>query len=278
MTKRNEILVLGGTGKTGRRVVERLERLGVPTRIGSRSGEPPFDWDERDTWAAALDGIGSAYVTYQPDLAFPGAAQKVEAFAALAVESGVRRLVLLSGRNETGAGRGEQAVSESGAEWTIVRSSFMNQNFSEGFWLESMLDGVLPVPAGDVAEPFIDADDIADIAVAALTGDAHVGQLYEVTGPRLLTFADAVGEIARATGRDIAYVPITLEEFAAAVAAGLPAEYATFLTELFGEVLDGRNAYLSDGVQRALGREPGDFADFARATAEAGLWTPARAA
>jgi uncharacterized protein YbjT (DUF2867 family) len=278
MTNRNEILVLGGTGKTGRRVVERLERLGVPTRIGSRSGEPPFDWDERDTWAAALDGIGSAYVTYQPDLAFPGAAQKVEAFAALAVESGVRRLVLLSGRNETGAGRGEQAVSESGAEWTIVRSSFMNQNFSEGFWLESMLDGVLPVPAGDVAEPFIDADDIADIAVAALTGDAHVGQLYEVTGPRLLTFADAVGEIARATGRDIAYVPITLEEFAAAVAAGLPAEYATFLTELFGEVLDGRNAYLSDGVQRALGREPGDFADFARATAEAGLWTPARAA
>ena len=279
MTIQKDILVLGGTGKTGRRVVERLERHGVPTRIGSRSGNPPFDWDDRDTWAAALRGVGSAYVTYQPDLAFPGAGERVEGFVAQAVESGVRRLVLLSGRNEDGALRGEKAVRESGADWTLVRSSFMNQNFSEGFWLELVLAGALAAPAGDVAEPFIDAGDIADIVVAALTGNEHVGELYEVTGPRLLTFTDAVEEIARASGRDVVYVPISLDEFAAgAEEAGLPPDYVMGLTDLFAEVLDGRNAYLESGVQRALGREPTDFADFARESAASGAWTPAVAA
>jgi uncharacterized protein YbjT (DUF2867 family) len=279
MTDGKGILVLGGTGKTGRRVVARLEQARVPTRIGSRSGEPPFDWDDLDTWAASLHGVRSAYVTYQPDLAFPGAGERVEAFAALAVESGVRRLVLLSGRNEEGAIRGEKAIRESCAEWTLVRSSFMNQNFSEGFWLELVLAGALAAPAGNVAEPFVDADDIADIVVAALTGDEHVGKLYEVTGPRLLTFVDSAEEIARATGRDVVYVPISLEEFAAgAEEAGLPPDHVRFLADLFHEVLDGRNAYLEDGVQRALGREPKDFADFARETAAAGIWTPALAA
>jgi len=271
--KRTTILVLGGTGKTGRRVAERLTARGLPVRIGSRSGEPPFDWEDQATWAPVLRNVESVYVTYQPDLAFPGAAERVRAFAGVAVESGIRRLVLLSGRNEEGALLGEQAVRDSGAEWTLVRSSFMNQNFSEGSWLEPLLSGELAVPAGDVAEPFIDAGDIADVAVAALTEDGHAGQLYEVTGPRLLTFAEAVGEIARATGREIRYVPVSPEQFASAlIEHGLPADYATELTKLFTEVLDGRSAYLADGIQRALGREPRDFKDYTRDTAATGIW------
>ena len=257
-------MVLGGTGKTGRRVVERLEARGLPVRVGSRSGEPPFDWEDRATWAPALQGVGSVYVSYYPDLAVPGAVETVGSFAELAVKSGVPRLVLLAGRGEPEAERAEQAVRDSGAELTILRSTWFAQNFSEDYWLEYVLSGEVALPAGDTPEPFVDADDIADVAVAALTEDGHVGQLYELTGPRLLTFAEAVEEIAQAAGREIRYVPISIEEYAAAAAEqGVPGEVIDLLTYLFSEVLDGRNAHLTDGVQRALGREPRDFADYA---------------
>jgi uncharacterized protein YbjT (DUF2867 family) len=270
-----ETLVLGGTGKTGRRVVERLATRGIPTRVGSRSGRPPFDWEDRSTWAPALEGVGSAYVSYYPDLAVPGASETVGSFAELAVQSGVRRLVLVAGRGEPEAEQAEEAVRESGADLTIVRSTWFAQNFSEDSWREGILDGELALPAGDVSEPFVDADDIADVAVAALTDDRHIGEIYTLTGPRLLTFAEAVEEIARATGREIGYVRISIGEFAAAAAAqDVPPEFVELLTYLFSEVLDGRNAHLADGVQRALGREPRDFRDYARDAAATGVWTP----
>jgi len=267
-------LVVGGTGKTGRRVADRLRAQGRAVRIGSRAADPSFDWDRPDTWEAALRGVDAAYVNYAPDLAFPGAADRVAAFTRRAVDAGVRRLILLSGRNEDGARRAERAVERAGVDWTIVRSSVFNQNFSEGFLLEPVLAGELAFPAGNVAEPFVDVDDIADIAVAAFTDDRHVGQVYEVTGPRLLTFADAAAEIGAAAGRDLRYVPINSEDFAAAlIHEGLPPEFVTDLTDLFRAILDGRNASLADGVQRALGREPRDFRDYAREAAASGIWT-----
>ncbi len=274
-TNTHDTLVLGGTGKIGRRVAERLLARGVPTRVGSRSGRPPFDWENRSTWSPVLEGMRSAYVSYSPDLAVPGAAETVGSFAELAVQSGVRRLVLLAGRGEPETEQGEDAVRESGADLTIVRSTWFAQNFSEDFWRDLVVSGEVALPAGDVPEPFVDADDIADVVVAALTDDRHIGEVYELTGPRLLTFADAVDEIARATRREIRYVPISIEEFAAAAAAeGLPGEIVDLLTYVFGEVLDGRNAHLADGVQRALGREPRDFSDYARDAAASGLWDP----
>lgn len=274
------ILVLGATGKTGRRVARRLEALGRPVRVGAPSGTPPFDWTDEATWPAALDGVGSVYVTYYPDLAVPGAAEAVGTFAALAVARGVRRLVLLSGRGEEGARRGEQALQQSGADWTIVRSAFMAQNFNESFFLEPVRAGEVAFPAAeDLAEPFIDADDMADVAVAALTTDGHVGQVYEVTGPRLVGWAQTVAEIAAAAGRPIRYLPVSLEEYASLLIANqVPADYVKMLTDVFTEVLDGRNAYLSDGVRRALGREPRDFADYARAAAATGVWSDPAAA
>ncbi|MGN8019489.1 NAD(P)H-binding protein [Phyllobacterium sp. 22229] len=268
------ILIVGGTGKTGRRVAQRLTAQNVPVRIGSRSGNPAFDWEDRNTWLPALDGVKAAYITYYPDIAIPGATQTVEAFARLAVDNGVKRLVLLSGRGEHEAQRAETAFQQSGADWTIVRASWFAQNFSENVMLASILAGELALPVGDVGEPFIDANDIADVVAAALTDDRHIGELYEVTGPRLLTFADATAEIASAVKRDIRYVTITPEQFAQGLAQEqLPPEIVGLLNELFTQVLDGRNEYLADGVQRALGRAPRDFSHYVQETAATGIWS-----
>jgi uncharacterized protein YbjT (DUF2867 family) len=271
-------LVLGGTGKTGRRVVKRLEGRGVPVRVGSRSGKPPFDWEMPDTWAPALHDVESVYVSYYPDLAVPGSVEAVRSFAELALEGGVRRLVLLSGRGEPEAERAELALREvvdarAGAEWTILRSTWFMQNFSEDYMLEHVLSGEIRLPAGDVPTPFLDADDIAEVAVAALIDEGHTGQLYELTGPRSLTFAEAAAEISKATGREIRYVPVSLKEHAAEAAEhGVPVEVVELLTYLFAEVVDGRNASTTDGVRRALGREGRDFGDYAREAAATGVW------
>ncbi|MEO1003171.1 MAG: NAD(P)H-binding protein [Cyanobacteria bacterium J06638_7] len=265
-------LVIGASGKTGRRVTDRLIAQGRRVRPVSRSTQPRFDWQDDSTWAPALAGVAAAYITYFPDLALPGAAETVDAFARLAVERGVRRLVLLSGRGEAGAQRAERYLQNSGADWTIVRCAFFNQNFDENF-ADSVRHGVLGMPAGDTAEPFVDADDIADVVVAALTDDRHIGELYELTGPRLLTIAEAANELSAAIGREVRYVPLSAEEFGAELGAhGMPAADATHLAGLLSEVLDGRSSRTADGVLRALGRPARDFADYAKDTAASGAW------
>ncbi|MEM7248171.1 MAG: NAD(P)H-binding protein [Acidobacteriota bacterium] len=275
MTTAQPTLVIASTGKTGRRVADLLETRGVLVRRASRSGSTPFDWDDRSTWRPALEGARAAYVVYSPDLAVPAAPEAITAFTTLAEELGVQRLVLLSGRGEEEAQRCERIVQESTLEWTIVRASWFAQNFDEGAFHELVLAGQVALPAGEVREPFIDIDDIADIAVAALTEDGHVGEVYEVTGPRLMTFAEAVAEIARATGRDLDFVTIPSEAFRSGLTqAGLPSEQVDLLDYLFTTVLDGRNAHVTDGVQRALGRPARDFRDYARAVAASGAWSP----
>ena len=274
MTTDKTILVLGGTGKTGRRVADCLQARGEAVRVGSRTAQPAFDWERPATWTPALEGVRAVYVSYYPDLAVPGAREATAAFTEHALAQGVRRLVLLSGRGEAEAQLAEEALQASGADWTIVRCSWFNQNFSESFFLDPVLAGEVALPAGGVPEPFVDADDVADVAVAALTDDRHVGELYELTGPRMLTFADAVGEIGRAAGREVTYETIPMDAFADGLAGqGVPDDIVDFMQYLFGEVLDGRNAYVTDGVQRAIGREPRDFADFAREAAAAGVFS-----
>ena len=232
-------LVLGGTGKTGSRVADRLASRGVQTRIASRSADPSFDWNDQSTWDAALDGVTAAYITYAPDLAIPGATDTIREFVNKAVEEGVRRLVLLSGRGEEEAQLCERVVQDAGVEWTVVRASWFNQNFSEGEFVGMVLSGAITLPAADVPEPFVDVDDIADVAVAALTEDGHNGEIYEVTGPRMLTFTDVAKEISRATGREIQYIQIPKEGFAAGIAeSGAPDEIAWLLNYLFDTVLD----------------------------------------
>lgn len=265
-------LIIGGTGKTGRRIAQRLTGLGMPVRIASRTGAPPFEWTDRRTWPAVVTGASAMYLAYHPDLAVPGAAEDIAALTKLAVASGVRRIVLLSGRGEEQVLPSERAVRESGAAFTILRAAWFAQNFSEGALHEPVLSGEVAFPAGSVAEPFVDADDIADVAVAALTDPVHTGATYELTGPRLVTFAEAAAEISRATEREVRYVPVSSADYAKVLATVMPAEQAAFVTELFAGLLDGHNAHLADGVKRVLGREPRDFRDFARAAARAGAW------
>jgi uncharacterized protein YbjT (DUF2867 family) len=265
--------ITSATGKTGRRITQLLEARGMPVRAGSRSGMPPFDWEHRATWAPALEGARGAYIAFHPDLAVPGAAETVAAFAGQAVGAGVERIVLLSGRGEAEAQRAERAVRAVAPGATIVRASWFSQNFSEDFLVEDVLAGTVALPVDGVREPFVDADDIAEVAIAALTEERHAGELYEVTGPRLLTFHDAVAEIAQATGRALRFVAVRPEEYRAALdAQGLPEEVAGLVMYLFREVLDGRNEQLTDGVRKALGRDPRDFGDYVRITAATGVW------
>ncbi len=273
--QKRPILVIGATGKTGSRIARLLSEAGHDVRRGSRRSATPFDWEDPATWPEALDGAGAAYVSYFPDLAFPGAVEKVAALCEVAWSAGVGRLVLLSGRGERHARLGEAAVRRSGLDFTLVRAAWFAQNFSEGYLRDQVLGGVIAMPGGDVREPIVDVDDIAEVAAAALTEPGHEGRLYEVTGPRLLSFAEMAGELAAATGRPIRHVPISFEEFHdGLVQVGGPF-VADVFTVIARETLDGRNAALAGGVAAALGRPPRDFARFARAAAAAGAWSDA---
>lgn len=269
------ILVVGATGKTGARVAAKLEAKGLPVRRGSRRSETPFDWEDPATWAPILSGVSKAYVTYFPDLAFPGAVEKLESFTKVAAASGLKHIVLLSGRGEHFASMGEEVVRNSGLGFTIVRAAWFAQNFSEGYLRDPILGGALPMPGGDIAEPIIDIDDIADVVVAALTEEGHLGQRYEVTGPRLMTFAEMAEVLSTTLGRSIRHIPISFEDFHANVAASGGDFVADVFTSIARETLDGRNAHTTDGVERALGRKARDFAEFAQTAMSNGAWNAA---
>ncbi|WP_017596142.1 NAD(P)H-binding protein [Nocardiopsis potens] len=267
------VLVIGGGGKVGRRVVARLREQGVEARAASRSGEVRFDWNDPGTWKPALEGVDRVFITPLDVVPSP-----TPAFTAEAVAAGVERLVLLSARGTGVPGyfgdgpsgevhlAGEEAVRASGVQWTVLRPGWFMQNFSEGEFLAGVRAGELALPAGeDGASAFVDAEDIAAVAAAALTGEGHAGQEYELTGPRPLGIAEALEEIAAASGRAARYLPIGVEEFAGGlVAQGVSREEAELWAAALTPIRTRAEAPVADGVRRALGREPRDFAEFAR--------------
>jgi uncharacterized protein YbjT (DUF2867 family) len=270
----DHVLVLGGTGKSGRRIVERLAASHVKVRVGSRSAAVPFDWEEPATWGPALDSVDAVYVSFQPDLAVPGALETVTAFFRQVEASGVRKLVLLSGRGEVEAEDAERALQACGIDWTILRASWFNQNFSENFFLEPLQAGEVVVPTGLAAEPFVDVEDIADVAFAALTGPGHSSHLYELTGPSAVTFGEAVRQIAAATRREIAFIEVPPLAYREALdAMGMPRGDVDLVMYLFTTVLDGRNTVTANGVERALGRPARAFSAYVRETAATGVWS-----
>ncbi len=268
------ILIIGKNGKTGARVNQRLQALGYTPRAVSRSTTPSFDWENSATWLAAIQGTRTAYVTYQPDLAIPNAETTIKNFVKLARENGLEHIVLLSGRGEEGAQRAEKILQESGISWTILRCSWFCQNFSESFMLEGVLTGELVLPEADTLEPFVDADDIADVAVAALTEPGHQNRLYELTGPRAINFAQCAEEISEALGRPVTYTPVPVNAYIAAMdEQGQPKELQWLIRELFTVVFDGRNSQVKNGVERALGRPATDFKTYVQKTLASGAWS-----
>lgn len=272
--KQEVIAVIGAQGKTGVRVLKKLEDFGFSTRGLSRSTEIPFDWKRRETWGKALEGIHSVYVTYFPDLAVPQAEEDMRAFVKLAKEKALKHVVLLSGRGEEGAQRAEMVVKESGLSWNIVRASWFMQNFSESFMLDGIQSGELVLPEAKAHEPFIDVDDIVEVVVAALTRMDLNNQLLEVTGAEMLTFADCVEVISELTKKDIVYSSIPVDAYlTGAKAQGLPEDLAWLINELFVNVLDGRNEWTTDTVEKVLGRPARSFHEYVERTAKSGVWT-----
>lgn len=273
----NTTLVLGATGKTGRRILPRLRMQGIPARAASRSSTTRFDWSDPDSWDAALQGVSTVYVVP------PGVVGPAHGFVPRAEAAGVQRLVLLSGRGadrwgDSEFGRdmrdAEDAVRGSSLEWTILRPNNFAQNFDEDVFHAPLLAGELALPAGAVPEPFIDLEDVADVAATVLAEPGrHGGQTYELTGPRALTFEEAVDLISRATGQPITYKQISPAEYTAAlVEGGLSEEDAHHVAEMFVMMERGLLADPTDGVTAVLGRDPRTFEDYVLRTAAAGAW------
>ncbi|GAA4034601.1 NAD(P)H-binding protein [Allokutzneria multivorans] len=280
------VLVMGATGKVGRHVVVQLRERGHHVRAVSRSSPDRFDWADRDTWRPALSTVDTIYLNVWGVV---GVADPSE-FTELAARSGVRRIVALSGRGDGGEDfllntpygpwakavvDGERAAQDSGVEWTIVRPCWFAQTFEEDPKLSAVRDGEVLIPVGEGTVPFVDAVDIASVAVAALTEDGHQDQVYELSGPRAMTFAEAVAEIATATGREIEYVPVDVPEYVRHLMdRGYDRDSARTHAGPFQWLHRGNTGFLSDGVLRATGHEPRDFADYARRAAATGVWSP----
>lgn len=269
---RMTVVVTGASGRTGSRVAEAARAAGLTVRAASRA--QGFDWEDPTTWADTLRDADAAYLVYPSDVGSPAAAEGIGALAREAVGLGVRRLVLLSGRGEDQALPAEEALKTSGAYWTVVRAAWFSQNFSEGPLVEGMVHGELVFPAGEVKEPFVDVRDIADVVVAVFaSGDRYAGRTLELTGPRLLSWREAVAEISEATGSAITYTPVPARAYGEALTGfGVPPEEAELLIEVFETLMDGRNAHVTHDVSEVLGREARDFGDFAREAAAAGAW------
>ncbi|WP_130178552.1 SDR family oxidoreductase [Cryobacterium sp. SO1] len=265
-------LILGGAGRSGSRILDRLTADVFPVRSASR--RTGFDWEDRETWRSALRGVTAAYVCFTPDLAFPGVTEKMEALGMLAAEHGLQRLVLLSGRGEEGARASEEALRSGGVPTTVLRCSWFQQNFSEHFLAGPVRRGRLRLPAPDTPEAFVDLDDIADAAVLALTSSAPQNETFELSGPELLTFAQAAEILAAAVRRPVTFESVDVPTFVEDLALdGVPAHEAEPLAYLFTDILDGRNASLSDRIQALLHRQPSSFQTYARRTAESGVWS-----
>lgn len=263
MKTSDNYLVIGASGKTGHRVLRSLLARGYNAYGASRYSDVTFDWHDQTTWASALKNADKIYVTYYPDLAMPNAPEDISRFCTLAKIKGVQHITLLSGRGEPMARRCEKILAQSGVDWTVVRASWFNQNFSEGLFAQFIQEGELALPVDETPEPFIDIDDIADVVVDSLTKDKHKNKLYEVTGPECLSFRQLAEKFSQQLGREVSFTAVSLDDFTAQMKArGTEDGAIGALIYLFTEVLDGRNAHVAYGVESALGRPAKSFGDY----------------
>ncbi|KJD36252.1 NmrA family transcriptional regulator [Tamlana sedimentorum] len=272
----SNILVLGATGKTGSRVMKQLQKKGIEPRVGSRNASPSFDWNNKETWVNALKDIERVYITFYPDLAVSGAKEAIKSFTYLAKELGVKKVVLLSGKGEAEAEACEKIIMTSGIKYTIVRASWFNQNWSESFFLDPILTGNVSLPLSDVLIPFVDADDIAEVASTVLLDDTYNEEIIEVTGPELITFKDIVKTISNVSKRNLNFYEITLEQYVDGMKQiQVEADVVWLIEYLFRHVLTNpENQKITNDIEKVLGRKPKTFLAYAQETAKTGIWQP----
>lgn len=266
-------LIIGSSGKTGSRILSKLEQLDYPVRLGSRNAKPSFDWEKPENWESVIQGVTQVYISFQPDLAVPSSLASIQQLVDICKKNQVKRLVLLSGRGEPEARACEQVVQNSGLEWTILRASWFFQNFSEGMFLDQILGGPVLFPRVSASEPFVDLDDLADLAVESLITDKHRNRLYELTGPELWNFKDAFQTIAEVTNQNIPFEELPLDDYIQTIKEwGLPEDTIWLVNYLFRTVLDGRNESVVKDLELALGRKPKDFRTYVKETTKTGIW------
>ncbi|MGE8552636.1 MAG: NAD(P)H-binding protein [Chryseobacterium jejuense] len=262
------ILVIGGGGKNGRRVVNKLKNLGLQvlftTRIKEdvKEGVVFFDWNDPSTYHPVLQDVEKVYIVH-PDTSMPGAYEQIEELVNNMVKQSVSKAVLLSGRGQESVEKCEEILKDSSLEWVIIRSAWFSQNFNEGHFLQGIKTGEVVFLSGAVTEPFVDLDDLSDVVVETILHKIHNGKVYEVTGEELLTFKDAVEMIGQYLGYPVKYILLNKDEYLDMLKqAGLPDDMAKHFVWTFSEILDGRNQNIGDGIHKVLGRKPKTFSEF----------------
>jgi uncharacterized protein YbjT (DUF2867 family) len=264
-----DVLVLGGTGTTGRRVVAGLRAAGVPARAATRKpaepGQVRFDWADRSTHAGALRGASAVYLLAPIGEASP--AVLVEPFLTDALDAGVRRVVLLSSSavTEDTPGLGAlQKLVRTAPEWAVLRPSWFMQNFTgEHLVAQGVRDGEIVTATGDARVAFVDAGDIAAVAVRALTDPVPHNTGHVLTGPAALSYAEAAAIVAAHLGRPVRHRAVGTAEFAEHVtASGTPAEFARVLAALDEDIRRGAEDRVTTVVEQVTGRPARSFETF----------------
>jgi len=274
-------LLLGGTGKVGRRIARLLQAANRPALIASRSGTAPagmdgvaFDWTDRSTYARAFEvaraPITAVYITAPPSMDF---LSTVVAFIDLAREKGVGRFVFMSSSvAEPGVfdhGKTHAYLKELGdrgeVEWAVLRPTWFQENFTESYSRESIArDGKLFSAAGDGKVPFVSADDIAAVGFEALTSRPAPNTDYVILGPELLTYDDVANIFTEVLGKKVVHIDIPeSEREAQLVGLGFPPDIAKVLAVMDTAVKHGAENKLNDVVLGVTGKAPKSFRTFA---------------
>jgi uncharacterized protein YbjT (DUF2867 family) len=259
-------LIIGGTGKVGSRVTQYLTTAGHVARVASRTGgDVRFDWRDADSYRPAVEGADGIFIVG------PGSATdwspSLTRLLEVAAAAGVRRVVLLSARGveflpDGAVARAERAVQDGSIPWTILRPSHFAQNFTEAMFVP--VDGAVIAPVGDGAEPFVDVDDIAQVASTVFGSDDWRNEIIDISGPSALGFVDAVAVLAEHTGRPTRFEDESAEDHIARLrSANTPEGYIEWRMAMLGGIRSGADAYVSDGVERVLGRPATSFPEWA---------------
>ncbi len=271
----NFVLVTAPNSKTGKQVVKLLEKENIPFRAASRSTSPSFDWEDEKTWSPAMSGTNAIYAVIPPNLAFADMPVRFKTFLKHCEAEQIKRIVLLSGRGEEEASRIEDIALSSTIPTTVLRASWFAQNFSEGYFVEGVANGLLALPSKLVREPFIDTRDIAKAAAFALKDTSSNDNIYELTGPELLSFEDVANKFTKHLDQPVTFVYVPLEDYLNELQQfGVPSDEIELTRFLFDELLDGRNAYTTSDLNLLLGEQGTSFEQFIQHTKSSGVWQP----